>query len=131
MKIDRHARQLAKKYFRACVLSDGSLDEPGMRAIIQLLVQKKPRNYIATLSRLQRLIGLAVEERAVRVESAAPLADQGAGIFAELERHFGPPARTTYELNPSLLGGVRIRRGSRIWDGSIRGRLMRLEQAFA
>jgi F-type H+-transporting ATPase subunit delta len=131
MKIDRHARQLAKKYFRACLRPDGGLNEPDIRSIIQLLIQEKPRGYIATLSRLQRLIELAVEERTVRVESAAPLADRGASIFAELEKRFGPPARTTYEFNPSLLGGVRIRRGSSIWDGSIRGRLNRLERAFA
>ncbi|HUB66298.1 MAG TPA: F0F1 ATP synthase subunit delta [Candidatus Methylacidiphilales bacterium] len=131
MKIDRHARQTAKKYFRACLRPDGSLNETGIREIIQLLVQEKPRNYIAVLSRMQRLIELAVEERTVRVESASPLADQGTGIFAELERRFGPPARTSYEFNPSLLGGVRIRRGSNIWDGSIRGRLNRLERVFA
>jgi len=130
MKIDRHARQLAKKYFRACLRPNGSLDESNLRSIIQLLIQEKPRNYIATLTRLQRLIEIAVEERTVQVESAAPLADQGANIFAELERRFGPPARTTYEFNPSPLGGVRIRRGSTIWDGSIRGRLNRLERAF-
>jgi F0F1-type ATP synthase delta subunit len=29
------------------------------------------------------------------------------------------------------LGGLRIRRGSMIWDGSLRGRLDRLEQAFS
>jgi F-type H+-transporting ATPase subunit delta len=131
MKIDRHARQTAKKYFRACLRSDGSLDEAGIRDIIQLLIQKKPRNYIPVLSRLQRLIELAVEERTVRVESASPLADQGAGIFAELERRFGPPVRTSYEFNPSLVGGIRIRRGSNIWDGSVRGRLNRLERTFA
>jgi F-type H+-transporting ATPase subunit delta len=131
MKIDRHARQLAKKYFRACLRPDGGLDEPDLRTIIQLLVQEKPRGYISILARLQRLIEIAVEERTVRVESAAPLADRGAGIFAELERRFGPPSRTYYELNPALLGGVRIRRGSSIWDGSVRGRLSRLERAFA
>jgi F-type H+-transporting ATPase subunit delta len=131
MKIDRHARQLAKKYFRACRRPDGSLDEAAMRSIIELVVQEKPRKYVAILSRLQRLIEISVEERTVRVESAAPLADRGADIFAELERRFGPPSRTLYEHNPALLGGVRIRRGSSIWDGSVSGRLTRLEQAFA
>jgi F-type H+-transporting ATPase subunit delta len=131
MKIDRHARQTAKKYFRACLRPDGGIDETAIRDIIQLLVREKPRNYMAVLSRLQRLIEIAVEERSVHVESAAPLADQGASIFAELEKRFGPPARTSYEINPSLLGGVRIRRGSSIWDGSIHGRLDRLKRAFA
>jgi F-type H+-transporting ATPase subunit delta len=131
MKIDRHSRQIAKKYFRACLRPDGSIDEPAMRNIIQLLVQEKPRKYVSILSRLQRLIEIVVQERTVHVESASPLADRGAAIFAEVEKKFGPAARTFYELNPALLGGVRIRRGSRIWDGSVCGRLLRLEQAFA
>jgi F-type H+-transporting ATPase subunit delta len=131
MKIDRHARQNAKKYFRACVRPDGSIDEQGVRELVQLLVTQKPRNYLQILTRLQRLVELAVEERTVRVESATPLADRGASVFSSLERRFGPASRTYYEENPALLGGLRVRRGSSIWDGSISGRLHRLEQAFS
>jgi F-type H+-transporting ATPase subunit delta len=131
MKIDRHARQSAKKYFRACVRPDGSFDEQGVRDIVNLLVAQKPRNYLPILTRLLRLVELAVEERAVRVESAAPLPDQGASVFAGLERRFGPASRTTYAQNPALLGGLRIRRGSNIWDGSLSSRLERLQQSFS
>src|SRR5271170_6807975 len=118
MKIDRQARQSAKRYFRACLRTDGYFDEQRMREYIQLLVDQKPRGYLSVLRRLQQLIELALEERSVRVESATPLADNGASIFAELERKFGPASRNTYTVNPSLLGGLRIRRGSNIWDGS-------------
>ena len=131
MKIDRHARQTAKKYFRACVRPDGSVDEQGIRDLVNLLVTRKPRNYIGILTRLQRLVEIAIEERAVRVESATPLADQGASVFAELERRYGPASSTSYTENPALLGGLRIRRGSNIWDGSISTRLERLQQAFS
>jgi len=131
MKIDRHARQSAKKYFRACVKPDGSLNEQAVREIIQLLVTEKPRNYLPVLSRLQRLIEIAVEERTVQVESATPLPDRGASIFQDLEKQFGPASRTYYEEKPNLLGGLRIRRGSSIWDGSLSSRLDRLQQAFS
>jgi len=131
MKIDRQARQSAKRYFRACLRPDGSFDEQGVRDLVHLLATEKPRNYLAILTRLQQLIELAVEERSVRVESAAPLPDRGASIFASLERRFGPASRQAYEINPTLLGGLRIRRGSNIWDGSVQGRLSRLEQAFS
>ena len=131
MKIDRHARQTAKKYFRACLRPDGSFDEQGVRDIVNLLVTRKPRNYIGILTRLHRLVELAIEERSVRVESAAPLADEGASIFASLEQRFGPASSTSYQQNPSLLGGLRIRRGSNIWDGSLITRLERLQQAFS
>jgi F-type H+-transporting ATPase subunit delta len=131
MKIDRHARQTAKKYFRACVRPDGSVDEQGIRDLVNLLVSRKPRNYIGILTRLQRLVELAIEERSVSVESATPLADKGASVFADLEKRFGAASSTSYSENPALVGGLRIRRGSNIWDGSISTRLQRLQQAFA
>ena len=131
MKIDRHARQTAKKYFRACVRPDGSIDETGLRDLVGLLVAQKPRNHIGILTRLQRLVEIAVEERAVRVESATPLADKGASVFADLERKYGPASSTAYTENPALVGGLRIRRGSNIWDGSVSSRLERLQQAFS
>jgi F-type H+-transporting ATPase subunit delta len=131
LKIDRHSRQAAKRYFRAVLRPDGTLDEQAVREIFQLLINSKPRNYLGILTRLQKLIELAADERTVRLESAAPLTDRGAGIFADLEKQFGPAYRTSYEQNPALLGGLRIRRGSKIWDGSLSGRLTRLEQAFS
>ena len=131
MKIDRHARQSAKKYFRACLRPDGSIDEQGLREIVQLLVQEKPRNFLGILNRLYKLAELAVEENSVRIESATPLPDQGASVIARLEQRFGPASRTSYKENPALIGGLLIRRGSNIWDGSLSGRLSRLEQAFS
>src|SRR5271170_6822124 len=103
MKIDRHARQSAKKYLRACLRPDGSFDEQGIRDIVHLLVTEKPRNYLAILARLHKLVELAVEERTVRVESAVPLADRGASVFSNLEQRFGPASRTYYEQNPAIL----------------------------
>jgi F-type H+-transporting ATPase subunit delta len=131
MKIDRQSRQSAKKYFRACRRPDGSVDEGGVREIIQLLVDRKPRNYIAVLTQLYRLIELALEENTVRIESATPLADRGASVISSLERQYGPASRSSYEENPTLLGGLRIRRGNNIWDGSLSGRLSRLQQALS
>lgn len=131
MKIDRHSRQNAKKFFRACLRPDGSFDEKAVREVMQLLVTEKPRNYLAILSRMQKLIEMAIEERAVRLESATPLTDRGASVFADLEKRFGPASSTAYVENPDLIGGLRIRRGSNIWDGSVSGRLARLEQAFS
>jgi len=131
MKIDRQARQSAKKYLRACLRPDGSIEEQSVREIVQLLITEKPRNYLSVLTRLQRLVELAIEERTVRVESATPLADRGASVFISLEQRFGPASRTEYSENPKLLGGLCIRRGSSIWDGSVSSRLERLKQAFS
>jgi F-type H+-transporting ATPase subunit delta len=131
MRIDRQSRQTAKKYFRACRQPDGTVNERGLKEIIQLLSEQKPRNYLAVLTQLYRLTELAVEEHTVRIESATPLADKGASIFTTLARQYGPASRTSYEQNPALLGGLKIRRGNNIWDGSLSGRLNRLQQALS
>jgi F-type H+-transporting ATPase subunit delta len=131
MKIDRQSRQSAKKYFRACLKNDGSLNEQAVRDLVHLLVTEKPRNYLSILRRLLQLIEIAVAENSVSVESASPLPDEAAAIFADLEQRYGMSSSKTYKVNPSLLGGLIVRRGSSIWDGSIRGRLARLEQAFS
>jgi F-type H+-transporting ATPase subunit delta len=131
MKIDRHSRQIAKKAYLAARNGDGSVDEAKVRELVALFVEQKPRNYLAILTYLTRLLELALEENTVRVESATPLPDNGASVFADLERRYGPASRTFYEQNPSLLGGLKIRRGNNIWDGSLSGRLNRLQQALS
>lgn len=131
MHIDRQSRQVAKKYFRACLRPDGSLEDQRVRELMQLLVTEKPRNYLAILDRIRQLVKMNIDERSVRVESATPLEDKGAAIFAEMERRFGPASWNYYETNPALLGGLRIQRGNSIWDGSVWGRLSRLETAFS
>ena len=131
MRIDRHSRQTAKKYFRVCLRPDGSLDDQRVREVIQLLITEKPRNYVGILDRIRQLVKMNIDERSVRVESAMLLPDKGAAIFAEMERRFGPASWNYYEVNPALLGGLRIQRGNSIWDGSVYGRLSRLETAFS
>jgi len=131
MKIDRNSRLLAKKSLMAARNGDGSVDESKIRELVTLFVKHKPRNYLAVLTYLTKLIELAQEETTVRVEAATPLADKGASVFADLERRYGKASRTVYEENPKLLGGLKIRRGNNIWDGSLSGRLDRLQQALS
>ena len=104
MKIDRQSRQNAKKYFRACLRPDGSLDEESLRELVQLIVTEKPRNYLALLTRIQQLVKINIDERSVRVESATPLADRGAAVFAEMERRYGTASWNYYETNPGPPG---------------------------
>ena len=131
MKIDRQSRQAAKRYFRACRRPDGTIDEEAVRGYVQVLSEVKPRNYLVIMTQMSRLLELAIDESAVRIESATPLPDQGASVFAELDRRYGKASRTSYEHSPELLGGLRITRGNNIWDGSLSGRLDRLQQALS
>jgi F-type H+-transporting ATPase subunit delta len=61
------------------------------------------------------------------ITSAAPLDDaELQAIQARLSQMTGGTLRTDVSVDPSLLGGVIVRIGDRMIDGSVRGRLERL-----
>ena len=48
--------------------------------------------------------------------------------MANLKKKYGKEVATEFLVNPQLLGGMRIRVGSDVWDGTVRNRLERLQQ---
>ena len=55
------------------------------------------------------------------VESAVPLADRLRGeVQADLTHRYGPALKTSFVLNPALLGGMRIKVASQVYDGSVK-----------
>ena len=74
---------------------------------------------------------LHLASRRVRVENAVESTpEQMAGIRAALEKRYGPGLDVAYWINPALLGGLKIRVGSDVYDGSIQSRLEELKNAF-
>jgi F-type H+-transporting ATPase subunit delta len=62
------------------------------------------------------------------VESAAPLPDDVRGsVTAGLVKTYGAGVTATFSVNPALVGGMRIKVGSDVYDGSVRARLAALE----
>ena len=130
MKISKLAQREARQLFRSCQ-ANGLLDESRVRQATTLLLAKKPRGYVEILSRLHRLVKLDVERHTARVESAAPLpADLQTDVSDRIKKKYGAGVDISFSQNPSLLGGLRIKIGSDLYDGSIRARLEHLEQSF-
>jgi F-type H+-transporting ATPase subunit delta len=129
MKINREARNIAKRLFLLC-RKDGQLDEAALRLVIGELAARKPRNYQAIVARLQRLVEIDLNERTAVVETAAPLPDGGKEILAALTAEFPQLVGSGVTVKPELLGGLKIRVGSRVWDSSISGRLAELQKQF-
>ncbi len=67
----------------------------------------------------------------VNVRSAAPI-DQAetAKLKDALKRRFGRDIELEQTIDPSVIGGAVIDAGDVVIDGSVRGRLARLEQAL-
>jgi F-type H+-transporting ATPase subunit delta len=130
MKITKQARHDGKQLFRSCMV-DGRLEEPKVREVVRVVLKIKPRGWLAALTHFQRLVKLEVDRRTARVESPAPLeASQQDAVKGRLEALYGAGLSFEFVQNPALLGGLRIRVGSDVYDGSVESRLAALEQSF-
>ena len=128
MKINKEIRQLSREMLRAS-FTDGQIDRGKITSLVQSLIAKKPRRYLDILQYYKRLVRLEIERRHARIESATQVSPEtSARIVENLKKKRGRDLTTEFVVNPELLGGVRIRVGSDVWDGSVRDRLDRLQE---
>lgn len=127
MKISKQARRDGRDLFNACRVN-GVLDEGRVRDAVTRVIAAKPRGYLGALSHFQRLVKLDVDRRTARVENAVETSPELVkAIESRLAAQYGPGLNITYWVNPALIGGLKIRVGSDIYDGSVAGRLASLE----
>jgi len=128
MKINKEIRQLSKGMLRAS-FTDGRLDRGKIASLVQSLITKRPRHFIDIIQNYKRLLRLEIEKRHAKIESATQLAPPAAANIVErLKKKYGTDLTTEFIVDPTLLGGVRVRVGSDVWDGTLRNRLERLKQ---
>ncbi len=102
--------------------------QPGVRNLLFLLLRRRRIEQVPALSTEFRQL---VNRRAGIVEAVATSAAalepaEVAALRESLERRTGGRIELTLEVDPALLGGVVVRMGDRLIDGSVRGRLERL-----
>ena len=127
MKINKEIRHLSREMLRAS-FTDGQLDPGRVRSLVNSLIAKKPRNYIDVLKNYRRLLRLELEKRHAKIETANEVDPAiTSELVANLQKKYGGDLTTEFVVNPQLLGGMRIRVGSDVWDGTVRNRLERLQ----
>jgi len=130
VKISKDAARDARRIFRLCS-PDGRLDEDKLRVAVKKIAEMKPRNYRAILHSIKRLVRLDLESRQALILSAIDLDTQSrVEIEKNLSAQYQEKLTFTYKTDPSLIGGIRIRVGNDVWDGSIQSRLTRLAESF-
>jgi F-type H+-transporting ATPase subunit delta len=107
---------------------DGLLDESRARLVVQYIVGARRRGTIGILSHFQRLVRMDLDRHTAHVESAVALPeDLRAAVEAGVTQVFGPGVTADFTQNAGLIGGMRLRVGSQVYDGSVRGRLAAIE----
>lgn len=107
----------------------GDRIQPITRRFLELLVDKQREALLTEVAdAYSRLADEAHNVVAVEVRSALPLdEDQTARLKARLDEITGRDARLETVLDPNLVGGLVVRIGDTVIDGSVRGYL---EQFF-
>ena len=130
MKASKDAVSAARRLFRLCMPGE-KLNEEILRKVFTRIIEKKPRNYKGILVTLKNLVRLELERHHVVVESAEALdAASSSRVENEFTSKHGNDLTFEYKVNPALLGGIRVRKGDDLWDGSVKSRLDRLANAF-
>ena len=130
MKISREAAITARRAFRMCVEGDRVVDDK-LRRVFKKVAEDKPRGWQAILHELKRLTRLEMERRQVLVESAEALDEASQErVKGSLAKQYGDDLSFEFKVSPGLLGGMRVRVGNDVWDGSVKTRLDRLANSF-
>jgi F-type H+-transporting ATPase subunit delta len=124
---NRKSGRVARTLYRLCLVN-GALDTRRARRVSRRLASSGRRESLAVLAAFHRLVHLDHDRHSALVESAVPLSlsvrDE---ILADLVRVYGAGLQTAFAENPALLGGVRIKVASDVYDGSLQGRLAALQ----
>ena len=104
----------------------------GMRDFLGLLVKKDRMMYLPQIE--QKYQDLADELSGTlraRVTAAAELdKKQMKAISAELEKQTGKKVELTVDVDAALIGGLRTEIGGRLFDGSVKTQLKRIEDTL-
>ena len=131
MKISKEARRTSRQLFRACMV-EGKLDESRVRTVVNGVASSKPRGYIGMLDAFSRLVANEVSRQRALVESASALSPATQSeLQASLSKKYGRQLTLDFSVNPELLGGIRVKVGSDVWDGSVKARLEGLAASLA
>ena len=130
MKVSKSALSTARRLFRLCQ-TDGRLDEEKLRLATSRLAAEKPRDYRGVLHTLKRLVQAELQARQVTVESATALdAATAERLSRSLRKKYGEDLQFDFKVSPDLVGGMRVRVGNDVFDGSLKSRLERLANSF-
>ena len=131
MKINKEVRRNAKQLFRACFV-DEQFDLKKALSLVRSMLDAKPRHYLSILNFFGRLVRLETEKRTATIETAkqleAAIQDE---VKREIARRYPQVLKTEFGTDAGLLGGMRIRVGSDVWDGTVSGRLKAIKTALS
>jgi F-type H+-transporting ATPase subunit delta len=128
MRTTKEARKTSHQLLKLS-FTDGKLDEHKVNQVVQSVLSEKPRHFGEVLKDYQRLLRLEVARHHAVVESATALnSNLSSLLVTKLKSRYGDDLTIEFKTNSTLLGGLRVKLGDDVWDGSVRNRLRTLQE---
>src|SRR5262249_49911582 len=116
----------------ALLLPPGETSQTAYCQFVALLVENRRAGLLPDVAALfEELKRESERVLKVTVRSAVPFANgQAEAVKAALKKRFGRDIERDQRVDPNVIGGAVIDAGDMVIDGSVRGRLARLESAL-
>jgi F-type H+-transporting ATPase subunit delta len=110
----------------------GAEASPIVLGTVNLLIERGREGELASvLAAYLQVAGEALGRADAHVTSSKPLsADEQAKLADKFGALLGKTVRVTNSVNPELLGGLTVRIGDTLYDGSLKGKLERLDKTL-
>ena len=130
MKTTKQSERDARQLLRFCLVG-GTVDENRARLVAQSILQSRRRGYLLLVKQFVRLLAHEYARHTAEIESAVPLpADLRTSVQTGLTAVYGSGLAWAFIQNPALIGGMRIKVGSDVYDGSVQSGLAALAKSF-
>ncbi|MFF1559635.1 F0F1 ATP synthase subunit delta [Streptomyces sp. NPDC058279] len=128
---DRAATASAKSGLLRSLLG-GKVNAVTERLVIRLVTQPRGRSLEAGLESLSKLAAERRDRMVATVTSAVPLSDvQKQRLGAVLAKLYGRQMHLNLDVDPTVLGGISVRVGDEVIDGTIADRLAEASRRMA
>jgi F-type H+-transporting ATPase subunit delta len=110
----------------------GGID-PDVRKFLGTILEAGQADQLGTiLTEFQHMVRRAPERTLAQVTSAVPLTDgEKEALQDRLSKRFGADLEFRFEVDKALIGGVHLRVGDQVIDGSVAGKLAALRDHLA
>lgn len=110
---------------------EGKVSEPVWNTLLVLIDKGRQSILNALVNEFAKVADEALGQATAVVYSAAGLSDaQQAEVASQFSKITGKTIRVSNVVQPKLLGGMQVRIGDRLYDGSLSGKLNRLSKAL-
>lgn len=121
-----------KRHLLDAIVQREGIERP-VRNLVAVLIDHRRLPFLDRIAaQLEKELDARLGFAEAQISSVRELSDgERRSLETEIEKVTGDKVRAHYGLDASLLGGIVIRIGSTIYDGSVKGQLERIKEAIS